>query len=642
MAAAYRSHSATTYASRTDTLIAAPAGIQDGDQLRLIFVRAQSGSTPATPTWPAGFSPVSMTSGNNPGTVSDGGLYLSVWVLEKTASGESGDYTVIHGAGSSQGLMICVSGATTGGQVTQNQYNGVNDGATATANGVTTGANDSLLIYLAQNWQLWGSGTAPAGSTPTFNERLDAASSILYYADGVLATAGATGNKTQAAGGNGASDPWQAWLIEVQAAASVTRDQEGFRWGLDDASESSHTWAQAQDTNDTVALDTARLLRVLVDATGDPASTAYTLRYQKNGAGGYLPVPVGPTATYDIPTWQSSATPASGTGAVTWPLPASFAERDLLVWVAESANQAVPTAPTGATQVGSSPQGTGTAAATTATRLTVFAKIATGSETTNSAGDAGDHTLVSCFAIRGAHQTLSDALHVVAGDVAASASTSVTCPGGTTTVPNCLILNIVSNATDSATAQGSAWANANLGSVTERLDFGTTSGNGGGITVISGTLATAGSIGGTTGTLATSSVQGRITLAIRPPADVTNEVYVAASSNIASGGEATTARLSAPSGKSTSDFVVGRRWDDKNGTDTIDITADDYTEVEWCLKVQAPAANADYFDFRVYAGAVALDSYGVTPRLTATVSGGSFKAAWARGSNALVSAVGCS
>ena len=48
-------------------------------------------------------------------------------------------------------------------------------------------------------------------------------------------------------------------------------------------------------------------------------------------------------------------------------------------------------------------------------------------------------------------------------------------------------------------------------------------------------------------------------------------VYIATSANIAASGEATTAQLSAPAGKTTADFSVGRMWDDENGTDLVDI-----------------------------------------------------------------------
>lgn len=50
-----------------------------------------------------------------------------------------------------------------------------------------------------------------------------------------------------------------------------------------------------------------------------------------------------------------------------------------------------------------------------------------------------------------------------------------------------------------------------------------------------------------------------------------NSVYIAPSANITAGGQATTAQLTAPSGKTTADFSVGRMWDDENGTDTVDI-----------------------------------------------------------------------
>ena len=48
-------------------------------------------------------------------------------------------------------------------------------------------------------------------------------------------------------------------------------------------------------------------------------------------------------------------------------------------------------------------------------------------------------------------------------------------------------------------------------------------------------------------------------------------VYIATSSNVTAGGQVTTAQLTAPFGKTTGDFSVGRMWDDENGTDSVDI-----------------------------------------------------------------------
>lgn len=63
-------------------------------------------------------------------------------------------------------------------------------------------------------------------------------------------------------------------------------DQEGFRFRNDDGSESAATWKANQDTNITLAADTAARLRMLVNATGDPASKNYQLEYRHKPSGG--------------------------------------------------------------------------------------------------------------------------------------------------------------------------------------------------------------------------------------------------------------------------------------------------------------------------------------------------------------------
>lgn len=87
-----------------------------------------------------------------------------------------------------------------------------------------------------------------------------------------------------------------------------------------------------------------------------------------------------------------------------------------------------------------------------------------------------------------------------------------------------------------------------------------------------------------------------------------------ASANITASGEATTAQLTAPAGKTTSDFVAGRIQDDENPSDTVNITSDDYTELEWCIQATAYAIDAETYEFRVTANGVVLDTYTVTPQ----------------------------
>ena len=168
-AAALRSISSTTYTSRTNTTITAPSGIQNGDILILAFIVGDP-TSPATPTLPAGFSVI-----QGPSLVTDGGFTVTRRLAWKVASGESGDYTVTHTADSSQGIMLCVSGASGSTPVSSNN-NGT--GATTTATGVTTPSNNSLVMFIAQNWNLYGTASVPAGSTPTFTEQLDSATSL--------------------------------------------------------------------------------------------------------------------------------------------------------------------------------------------------------------------------------------------------------------------------------------------------------------------------------------------------------------------------------------------------------------------------------------------------------------------------------
>lgn len=94
-------------------------------------------------------------------------------------------------------------------------------------------------------------------------------------------------------------------------------------------------------------------------------------------------------------------------------------------------------------------------------------------------------------------------------------------------------------------------------------------------------------------------------------------VVLSASGNIsAGGGDATTVQLTPPAGKSTSDFVAGKISDDTNPLPSINITTDDYTEVEFAIEMTALARYNDVYEFRITIGGVPLDSYPVTPQIS--------------------------
>lgn len=223
-----------------------------------------------------------------------------------------------------------------------------------------------------------------------------------------------------------------------------------------------------------------------------------------------------------LPAFRSAGAAAGGIGAITPGLPSGQAANDILLLYCESANEAV-IAPTGYVEVTGSPQFTGIAASTTATRLTVFWKRSVGAlEVAPLIADVGDHVYAQVLAFSGC-PTTGNPWDITAGDTA-SAATGVTIPGVTTTVTDCLIVAAVANGTDTSTAQTSAWANANLASPAMAeltgADGNSTAGNGGGFGVGAGGLATGGASGATTATLATSSVQGRLTIALKSTTSV--------------------------------------------------------------------------------------------------------------------------
>ena len=94
----------------------------------------------------------------------------------------------------------------------------------------------------------------------------------------------------------------------------------------------------------------------------------------------------------------------------------------------------------------------------------------------------------------------------------------------TTLGANRLIVNVLSTATDTLNdevpggtdiPQADGWTNANLTSLAECVDYSDIPSNGGGVHVATGVLASAGSSGNTTLTLATASGFGALTIALK-------------------------------------------------------------------------------------------------------------------------------
>ena len=82
----------------------------------------------------------------------------------------------------------------------------------------------------------------------------------------------------------GAAASWDIGADEYVLSASI--EQEGFRFRNDDGTEATATWKANQDVNITLAANTAVRLRMLLNATGDPASIGAQLEYRYKPSGG--------------------------------------------------------------------------------------------------------------------------------------------------------------------------------------------------------------------------------------------------------------------------------------------------------------------------------------------------------------------
>lgn len=161
-----------------------------------------------------------------------------------------------------------------------------------------------------------------------------------------------------------------------------------------------------------------------------------------------------------------------------------------------------------------SPQTTNVSS-TNGTRITVYWARATSSGmNTPTINDPGNHIYAQIVTYRGA-VTTGNPWDVTSAGIKSTASTSVSVTGLTTTVPNTLIVQAVTRDTDSNATGFSAQTNSTLTSITERVDSGTTAGNGGGLSVWDGIMTAVGATGNTTATVS-SSQNAFLSLALKP------------------------------------------------------------------------------------------------------------------------------
>ena len=63
--------------------------------------------------------------------------------------------------------------------------------------------------------------------------------------------------------------------------------------------------------------------------------------------------------------------------------------------------------------------------------------------------------------------------------------------------------------------------------------------------------------------------------------------------------EVTTAQLTSPAGKDSGDFQAGMMKDESETAEGIDLAADKYTEIEYCIQAEAAAEIGETYEFRL-------------------------------------------
>ena len=482
---------------------------------------------------------------------------------------------------------------------------------------VTSVGTDDLVV---DNY--YGQPTASTGTAQTTrNAEYSIGGATFFFQSTQLGSDGGVMSWTSASGNHGIG------AIAFKPAAVYTSDQEGFAFGDDDGNEAAHTLG-TQDTNNSSVLGT-KTLRNLVNITGTGASVTPSLRYQKNGAGGYALVPTESITAMYTGSMEVGDVTESGnnTASASWAIsvPAAVSGDLLLVnlgWddSTDVANVSISSGPNGEVPITIS----ATVAPTgTQVRAKAWAFVATGTW--------GIATIVSTPTAN--EQWTAVVVKVPAGEFDSSTPIGVVGSSVSVGIGNPWTAAISAGASD---GQGRVvdWVvgdtddpDGSIAGWTElsSVDRGAVGAN---FMVRNTTTTDSEVIAAQSGlTLPTPTNWCTIGYIVRPPADVTNHVYISASANVAAGGEDTTARLAAPATKATSDFDTGRRWDNENGLDAVAIGDDEYTEYEWVLTTQSPATTDDYFEFKTYMDGSAATSYTVTPKWTIASAGGGTPAA---------------
>lgn len=202
-------------------------------------------------------------------------VHMETWILNNPPAGAKlvsvSTSTTMEGTG----IAVTVTGSATSGQPAN--HAGATGNSTAPTATVSSGLGRLVIGFVDSERNNTDAQIAPgAGQTqrasisgPTLDrprqEVTDEAGAASVVTSWTLTT----------------TTNWVVQALDLSAVTAV--EQEGYRWRNDDGTETTATWKAAQDTTVTLNPSDVARLRVIVNATNDPASANYKLQYRKVG-----------------------------------------------------------------------------------------------------------------------------------------------------------------------------------------------------------------------------------------------------------------------------------------------------------------------------------------------------------------------
>lgn len=454
-------------------------------------------------------------------------------------------------------------------------------------------SGDVLVAVVGSGATTW----APSARTGTQLYDVDDGS----YGDGAQYLIKSDSSDTAMGWTFGTSDDWS--VVEAAFTEISPIDQEGFRFRNDDGSESAATWMQNQDTDASQSKNTNVRLRTVLDTPADPVSIPFRLEYKKSTDSVYKKVLVSESGSsthsfVNSKRWKGNGSPSAraydcGTDATLL----------VLTIVGAGTTQRAGGAPTynGVAMTQADQTRGGATNYETSAELWYLVDPPSGSNII-SVPNTGAITLyatASSYSAGDGYTSAFDASGFNEATTGANPSASVSA-----SVAGDVYVAVLGDglATAPTARTGTALAEVDDGSYSDNHQYYVKAGTGS--QAISWTIA--------------SDDHAMIVAAFKVVA-VTQPILLANSTYISAGGSTnTTAQLTAPSGKTTSDFTAGRIQDDTNPSNSVDIANNFYTEMEWSVTATDAAGVGDIYQFRITRNGTPLSSYSVTPQLTIT------------------------